>query len=609
MGFSNIIKSIKDNVNNALASLGNTNGAVGKWDSGKFGSYTNTPSYTNGDWKASKGYAFKVINIKNNQEADKFKEFELQINPQELQQDEVFAIQVTPTLRGVLVEHQGVLIKDITISGTTGISPKRTAGGSDPKTGKPIMASGHSGFEEFQELRSYFRAYAEAKRIDHSGNLRMLFINKKDNEAIYVEPQKFSMKRSSSKPMHYDYTIILKGLGNYHLDTPKNAQDPTTTAERVDDAINKISYASQVLKGGFDLLQRTERDIASVIITPLNKINDALLNVKNGVDETLQVTRSLVSQLNASCERVKANFNDIIGAHSDSYDRATGRVATLVVSDRTPTYQEHKILNALSNIQKMTTSLLSDQSLFVSNNNQEADVVESLYVERSTAEDGSSVTSNSGLLNLMRPETVDTVNVLGGDTVQTLAARHLGDPDRYREIVILNKLKPPYISDVASSGVLAYGDSVLIPSLNGVGANTGVRMNKDYQITKDLEYAKKSLGVDLQLSDDYDLVFGPNGDLDMIAGIENMAQAILLKMFYENGSLKRHPRIGASLKIGSKSKDLSLVRSNLLASLNADKRIEGVPYLTLRQEGSTTLIVAVIRLTGVSQPVPISVEV
>ena len=53
-------------------------------------------------------------------------------------------------------------------SGTTGLSPLRKEGGADKSTGAPIMASGHSGYEEFNELRSYFRVYVEKKRLDAS---------------------------------------------------------------------------------------------------------------------------------------------------------------------------------------------------------------------------------------------------------------------------------------------------------------------------------------------------------------------------------------------------------------------------------------------------------
>ena len=69
--------------------------------------------------KAEIDEAFRVDDkgkVKNADGADGFKAFRLQINPQELTQDEIFAIQVTPTFRGVLVEHQGVTLKDINIT-------------------------------------------------------------------------------------------------------------------------------------------------------------------------------------------------------------------------------------------------------------------------------------------------------------------------------------------------------------------------------------------------------------------------------------------------------------------------------------------------------------
>ena len=591
-----------------------TSGAKGRW-SDLYKPYTNTPAYADGSWQKSKGYSFRVVTAENiKTDAGGFKEFPLQINPQELQQDEVFAIKVTPTLRGVLVEHQGVLIKDIVINGTTGISPKRREGGADSNTGKPILATGHSGFEEFQELRSYFRAYAEAKRVDYKGTLRMLFINRKDGEAIFVEPQKFSMKRSSSKPFMYDYSIILKGIGNAQLnDGMVGPPDVDSVLESVDKAINQVSRGVQIVNGAVGLIQRTERDIVNAVLEPARLLNSALQAIKAGQEANLTpfgITRRFVDTLNREVQRVEANLNEIYGKAIGQYNQMTGRTPTLVNwTGRQPTYEENKVLNGLNSIKKACINTLSQASLFSNNQDLRFDNVENAYQSRSVDQNGDPIVENSGNVRLLRPTSVDTTKILGNDTIQTIAARILGNPDRYREIVVLNNLKPPYIAETASSGVLAYGDSILIPATGSIDKSSGVVLNKDYEITKDLDYSKKALGVDIMIDDDYDLKFANFGDYDLVAGIENMAQAILLKIYYENGSLKRHPGIGASLRVGRKVTDLGIARVNLLNSLNADNRVESVPYLSLQQEGNTTKIVAVIRLKGIDQPVPVTVEV
>jgi hypothetical protein len=615
MGFTDLIKSIEKSFTGAVDSLlGRTKGAR-KWPN-EFKPVTNDPGYNDGSWRTAKSYSFNVVQVKGstiiNSPAQGWQEFELQINPQELQQDEVFAIQVTPTLRGVLVEHQGVLIKDITVSGTTGVSPLRKEGGAKSQSGNPVLASGHSGYEEFHELRSYFRAYAEAKRQDAAGELRMVFTNRKDSESIFVEPQKFTMKRSASKPFMYDYTIVLKGIGNAEF-KKQNSAAFLPALEAIDKALDYIAYGTQVINGSIGLIRRTERDITSTLLDPLKQINLALIAIKGGKAVDLSpfgITRRFMENFEKECRRIEANFNDVLGRDTASYNAATGRVSTLRGSSgRQSTYQELKVLNALNILKKMSNTIIAQPKLFANDPNKQSKAAEAVYQSRTLGTDGTLKYVNEGNLSLSRPSNVKSIAVGGGDTLQVIAARELGDPDRFKEIVLLNNLKPPYISETGGPGVLKPGDPLLIPKAGEGGGDTGVRMNKDYEIARDLEFSKKSLGVDIRLDDEYDIVFANFGDYDLVAGIENMAQAILLKILYENGSLKRHPQIGASLGIGGKVRDLNITRANLLASLNSDTRVDSVPYLSLKQEGSTTIIEAAIKVVGTAQPVPVTVEV
>ena len=133
MGFFDVIKSVSSQIQDAFTSIGGKPSENSKNYPSEWEKVTNQPNYTDGTWKTSKGYSFSVVKVQGNKILATNKDwgwrpFDLQINPQELSQDEIFAIQVTPTLRGVLVEHQGSTLKDITISGTTGLSPMRREG-------------------------------------------------------------------------------------------------------------------------------------------------------------------------------------------------------------------------------------------------------------------------------------------------------------------------------------------------------------------------------------------------------------------------------------------------------------------------------------------------
>jgi hypothetical protein len=621
MAIGQLINTISDDIAGAISSLlGSTSGQTypnkpGGQDLNKI---TNVLAYNQGEWKSSQGYAFAVVRVSTGgtEEVESgWKEFMLQINPQELTQDEVFAIQVTPTFRGVVVEHQGVTLKDIVIQGVTGVSPLRREGGAKKKSGDPVLATGHSGFKEFHELRSYFRAYVEAKRLDGAGNpkgeLRLVFRNYKDNEFVYVEPQKFTMKRSASKPFLYEYQIAMKGIGPAGVKKKAGSWISPIT-DIIDSAFDLIEYSTQIINGSIGLIRRTERNVSNTVLEPLRNINSALTAIRGGqaaLFGPFGITRRFVSQLNAQLSSLEANLNEVFGVDISKYNAATGRVSTLKsTTSRIPTYQELRVLNAISSAKRGLLIILQDKALFVEDSDAQSTEVEDIFQKRLVTDDGT-ITTTTGDLVLDRPLSVRTVLIDGADTIQTLAARELGDPDKFREIVLLNNLKPPYISSLGGIGVLKPGDKILIPQLSPTLAPGGIVQNIEYQITKFLTQSEKNLGVDLRIDENNDLVFANFGDFDLYAGIDNIAQAILIRLGLEPGSLKRHPELGVGLEIGRKVRNVGEIRNRITSTLVQDARIDSVPYLNVQQEGSTTLINMIVKIRNLNEPVPLEIVV
>lgn len=559
-------------------------------------------SYENKDWKSSRGYAFQVYRVQPNgtkEDAPGWLEFRLQINPQEMTQDEIFAIEVTPTFRGVLVEHQGTILKDITISGTTGVSPNRKEGGATANSGRPILSSGHSGYQEFHELRSYFRMYVEAKRLDkrEKGELRMVFKNFKDNEFLYVEPQKFTMKRSAKSPFMYEYTIQMKGVGN----AISVKVEPKGLFEKISDILEDVqdyfNLGTKVIAGAAGILLRFERDIQSTVLNPILSLQQAIAAIQGGkalVLSNFGFTRAKIDSLRREVERVEANFGDGIGRNNSSYNNMVGRTPTLVgTTGRQSTYQELQILNALGALKKGLIMLASQQDTLF-----EQDVF--------SLNSGVASTYNDKFA-LQNPNSVRTTQIGGGDDIQTLALRELGDPDKFREIVILNNLKPPYIDEAGGPGVLKPGDKILIPQVNET--ISGITRNKEYNITRALSEAEKSLGVDIRINDDADLAISNIKDLDLVAGVDNMIQAIAIKLALEKGSLKRHREIGVGLTIGRKSPNaIKEIRDDVVSTFLADSRVSQIPYVDVRQEGGTLFLNLLVKLKDVEQPVPIPIK-
>lgn len=267
----------------------------------------------------------------------------LQVAPQSIQQKEVFATSVQATRKGVTVESEGVVFKDIVISGNTGIFPGERASGTNPVpnfkdfTKPPLPAAGvdpatgksprsesktYSGYEEFLSLRQFFLKYAKEK-VDKRGALFFGFINEKDNQYLIVEPMEFTMERNSRSPLTYDYRIVLKAIGSI--------DDLGTAASKVDDAIDflgKISNVSAnisatlaasttVINAATGSLIAITQALDDVFLTPIRQLKIAVDSINQGASTVLSLPSILVSNYKG-VGKIKLEIAEKKGAISDS---------------------------------------------------------------------------------------------------------------------------------------------------------------------------------------------------------------------------------------------------------------------------------------------------
>ena len=698
---------------------------------------SNTIVENDKSWRKSLGYQFEVVRVKNGEikrgpsganPSETWKPFVLQINPQELSQDEIFAIEVTPTFSGVLVEHQGTTLKDISISGTTGLSPNRREGGSFPQSGRPVFAAGHSGYYEFHELRTYFRAYVEQKRNDpgkDEGELRMVWRNLRDHEDLFVEPQKFTMKRSASKPHLYEYQIALKGIG-----IAVGIVDETDWLSAIDNFIEDVQdgldTGVKLIQGGIGFIERAERDISNTLLGPVRSIAaamrelktgkqrlrraaDRLKNLKSLAKKTLDVGKLITpedkkkgeskqakefqSTYEASVnkakeesdkikgnnkaaaeasqainkEKVKAlaekaqeiydNLADLAGVDTAAYNAAKGKTATLsaeVVSNQ-QSYETLKALYAVNVVKKALDKMTATDALFKQSTKADSALVAKLYDEAKKSKENSAnlILKNkaeialsqakisgdqsalktiqdaqkdmaktegqkikANTLAMTQAQNAKTIELSTIDNIQTIAAKYLGNPDKFKDLVVYNGLKPPYIDPtpleddpVRVPGVLRPGDNIFIPTSGSGGRGFGVVRNDDYPIVQSLPEIEKNFGVDIQLTDDFDIMVSSTGDVKMVGGTQNVAQGLVVKLLLENGALQRHPEIGGGLSIGVKALQISETMQNVRRSLEKDGRVQRVIFADIKQEGPKVMLNLVLKLKNIDQPVAIPVKV
>ncbi|WP_431860120.1 GPW/gp25 family protein [Azospirillum sp.] len=155
-----------------------------------------------------------------------------------------------------------------------------------------------------------------------------------------------------------------------------------------------------------------------------------------------------------------------------------------------------------------------------------------------------------------------------GDSLQTIAARELGDARRWYDLANLNNLLPPYITDdpaTAGPRVLLVGATLMVPS---AAPTPSAVTDRDDVFGTDVALAGGKLEVD------------EAGDLRTVSGTTNLKQALTHRLVTRPGELLFHPDYGCGVyeligrKGGAATNKLAAVLVE--RALRADPRVDRV---------------------------------
>lgn len=171
-----------------------------------------------------------------------------------------------------------------------------------------------------------------------------------------------------------------------------------------------------------------------------------------------------------------------------------------------------------------------------------------------------------------------------GDTLQRVAAREMGDANRWPELVWINNLTSPYLTDTpaeASDTVLLTGSMIRIPAPTGVNTDATERAQV---------YERDCKMVKRRLTDD------GNGDFAVVSGTDNLTQQLKHRIVTPRGQLVRHPEYGCLVwllqgKVTGPAANL-LGAQYVKAALQADYRVSSVTSSTAEVDGDATRITA-----------------
>ncbi len=207
---------------------------------------------------------------------------------------------------------------------------------------------------------------------------------------------------------------------------------------------------------------------------------------------------SFIQEFKISATNVRDNFNDLIGKGDARYDVTFGR--TPLPTTKSFVFKDVKTLEALNEVIVSMDKLLSSNIAFSPETGSgvltgsSTNLDDAILINSKAVQDLRTASSNSlseafkGALDFKMPQAVKEVTVEYGDTLEKIAFREMDqEVTNWYQIVLLNNLDPPYVSEVSITGkkTVKSGDTLLIPTFGTPDVNTTLQKT-DLEITKDL---------------------------------------------------------------------------------------------------------------------------
>jgi len=328
-------------------------------------------------WNQRFPYEFRIIEINKSGGVSYYGGpewlFTLPIPPESMTISMPFAINVSATLGGIIEEHNGTPFKMISLSGTTGVLPKKGSLGTGTSFNQILAGSGiaggvvngvvggvsqtvraaqdtarlaiggnfglinntvtdseigsesspgeigkTSGFYQFLLLQSFFERYGKLKKTDLGKNKVLAFANWKDtkDQVYLVTPVSFDLRRLATSPFEYAYSIQLKAWRRVRVGTVPNIGVPDISVSKNPDkmarVLSTLISARRTLEEAKNTLQAVRGDIDRAI----NFVREGILFSKDviGFKTTLRdfpesIQKQVGREISAYKNMNKENFD------------------------------------------------------------------------------------------------------------------------------------------------------------------------------------------------------------------------------------------------------------------------------------------------------------
>lgn len=545
----------------------------------------------------SKSWLFEIVDRKT---GEIVQSFTLVLPPQGYTIKEPQRVSITKTFGNAFVDDYGPDNLQITLKGISGTThafqtfqTSKVAGrnraneilgtesGLTNATDIATQATlGYTGRDAFYVFRNTIMRYKDTEGWEKN---EMRVYDLADEQAYKCVLLDFTLDRSSESPLHYPFVISLfvyERLDNYR---PKQkainiSADPIKSLNSVDSLIDKMGKLYKNIQGIVDATAM----IKARSLELRSRWNKALQATTALLTSPLDLARNLVDSAFALVGIVKDTYD----AGKYTFDRYMGAAefARDILNNGLRVYG-YQISEGWQRVQKL--SIDEDRGIDTEGGSSV-----------SASPTASEAVSRSSVITSYSFSGLNTYTVRGEDTFQRIALNELGDESLWPFVASVN----PSISGNAE---LVPGEQIFIP----VQVDPSNDTSKEQFIFSE-DTARDPYGADIQLDSDGNMVM-VNDDASLLSGVENVKQAINLRLNTEVGSLIKQSAYGIVAQAGFAGSTMAIryMKMALTSTILQDPRVEAVENLVL-QLGSDMVYASMdIKIVGSEKSIPVPVQI
>lgn len=517
------------------------------------------------------------------------------LNPVKYSLSEPFSVVLTPAEDDTVVaEENGIIVREISLEGTFGLNERRARGFIGAQGGGNPL----SGTDHFQHLRNLFRRYSALKKDpSQAANIQLIFHALRDDDHFIVTPRQFDTPRDSQRTrVHYEYRITMaaiaeattSGLQRQGRQSDFGAQLGNTVRD-INEAFNDARAGIAEVTANLDQIRRKVGNINTIMNNAIQVVNavggfisgaTALINfplqlvanivegVDNAADTLLQSVEGAafgVFDENArSLRRISAAV-DRIALFPDRFEDTTQRIEDLYQGERRVTSAD--VASGVSSTPGPGGATVGTRTRVVSGSDGRLA--------------GLSIPRGTGLRGVVvaRTDSLESIATAAGTTPEA--------------VIIINELRPPYITGAGGPGIAKPGDILLVPADIGGGGGDPRGINDFLDPEEALYGVDIALDpIELERNGRFEILVNEANDPEdagLSRGIANVVQGTEITIGTEIGTTAFIPQLGIRRNVGSRgtAQHVLLASLTLREALLQDTRISSIESSRVVFDSST----------------------